>query len=213
MHNNEPPLVSLTISQVSIFRTEKCYDILRFSYWIVSLMGFHTLRWGKWSHSLHYWLILRSQLQICTSYGDLKNGSAPILLIHPTLTPGVNFSSQWVRAIQTRHSTFHILEILSYQSKSWMAISDFRRYRRLQRCSRDFVEYVHCNHPAFSPLSSLNNMINQNECNVFLYFLHHYMLIMLNTPPPFTLICYIHHTILLRNYFRLFSVKNIYIYI
>lgn len=34
------------------------------TYWIVSLVGFHILRGGKWSHSLHYWLILRSKLQI-----------------------------------------------------------------------------------------------------------------------------------------------------
>lgn len=38
--------------------------VLRWRPWIRSFVGFHILRRGKWSRSLHYRLILRSQLQI-----------------------------------------------------------------------------------------------------------------------------------------------------
>lgn len=43
---------------------EKYSNILRWRYQMISFVGFHILKGGKWSHSLHYRVILRSQLQI-----------------------------------------------------------------------------------------------------------------------------------------------------
>lgn len=62
---------------------------------------------GKWSRSLHYWLISRTQLQAP------QNGLSLILtlLYYSILRLGVNSSSKGIRAIQTRHSAHHILEI------------------------------------------------------------------------------------------------------
>ena len=71
---------------------------------------FHTLMGGKWSHSLHYWFILRSQLQILDT--DLQNRSSFILtLLKPSLVAYISHLKESGLFRQTRLSVHHLLVI------------------------------------------------------------------------------------------------------